>query len=110
LSIEPLPDGIGNETELCLFRVAQEALSNAIRHAGAGKLQLQLRIQGGGVLLAVRDDGLGFDVQLMTGRGRLGLASMRERMRIVNGTLDIDSAPGSGTTVVAWAPLDGEVR
>jgi PAS domain S-box-containing protein len=110
LAIEPLPDGIGNEAELCLFRVAQEALTNAIRHAGAGKLQLQLRLQGGGVLLAVCDDGLGFDVQQMTGRGRLGLASMRERMRIVNGTLDIESAPGSGTTVVAWAPLAGDAR
>jgi len=58
------------------------------------------------LLLAVRDDGVGFD-PAAPGRGRsLGLASMRERIRLVNGTLDIESAPGHGTAIVAWVPVD----
>lgn len=104
LALEPLPEGIGKDTELCLFRVAQEALSNVIRHARAGKASVRLRLQDGGLLLAVSDDGVGFDPHGRDGARSLGLASMQERLRIVNGTLDIDSAPGSGTTVVAWAP------
>lgn len=105
LALEPLPDGIGRETELCLFRVAQEALHNAIRHAGASRASVRLRPQDGGLLLAVSDDGVGFEPATPKAGRHLGLASMRERMRSVNGTVDIDSAPGSGTTVVAWAPV-----
>jgi PAS domain S-box-containing protein len=107
LSIDPPPDGLDNETALCLFRVAQEALSNAIRHSGSHRLQVQLRRQDGGVLLAVRDDGIGFDLHQSANRRHLGLESMRERMRMVGGTLDVDSAPASGTTVVAWVPVAG---
>jgi signal transduction histidine kinase len=58
----------------------------------------------GGVLLAVRDDGAGFDPADPNPRRSLGLASMRERLHLVNGTLDIESAPGRGTTIVAWVP------
>ncbi len=66
-----------------------------------------LRQMDGGLLLAVRDDGAGFD-PAGPGKGRsLGLASMRERVRLVNGTLDIESAPGQGTSVVAWVPAEG---
>jgi PAS domain S-box-containing protein len=110
VSISPLPDEVGDETALCLFRVAQEALSNLIRHAGAGKASVQLRQQDGGLLLAVHDDGHGFNPKRPEAARRLGLASMRERLRMVNGTLDIDSAPGSGTTVIAWAPVGGGPR
>ena len=108
LEIGPLPAAIGRDAALCLFRVAQEALNNVIRHSGAGAAEVALRQMNGGLLLAVRDEGAGFD-PAKPGSGRhLGLASMGERVRLANGTLDIESAPGRGTSVIAWLPVDGE--
>ena len=108
LKLDPLPTEVGKEEALCLFRVAQEALNNVARHSGASAASVTLRQMDDGLLLAVRDDGVGFD-PASPGRGRsLGLASMRERVRLVNGTLDIESAPGRGTSVIAWVPAEGE--
>ena len=108
LKLDPPPAGIGKETALCLFRVAQEALNNVARHSGAGVAGVTLRQVDDGLLLAVRDDGVGFDPAI-PGKGRsLGLASMRERVRLVNGTLDLESAPGRGTSVIVWVPAAGE--
>ena len=108
LDLCPVPAAIGKETALCLFRVAQEALNNVIRHAGASAAKVTLRSMDDGLLLAVHDDGSGFDVQRVAG-DHLGLASMRERVRLVDGTFDIESAPGQGTSIVAWLPAeDGE--
>jgi len=110
LELEPLPAFVGRDAALCLFRVAQEALNNVTRHAGARAASVTLRQMEGGLLLAVRDDGVGFD-PASPGTGRsLGLASMRERVRLVNGTLDIESAPGRGTEIIAWVPAEGETR
>jgi PAS domain S-box-containing protein len=107
LEIGPLPAAIGRDAALCLFRVAQEALNNVIRHSGAGSAEVALRQMDGGMFLSVRDDGVGFD-PAKAGSGRhLGLASMGERVRLANGTLDIESAPGRGTSVIAWLPFDG---
>ena len=108
VDVKALPPGIPDHAALCLFRVAQEALTNVAHHAGARAASVSLREADGGLLLAVSDDGRGFDVGDPGKKGRLGLASMRERILLVNGTLDIDSAPGRGTTVVAWVPLEGE--
>ena len=108
LEIGPLPAEVGHDAALCLFRVAQESLSNVARHADAGAAGVTLRQMDDGLHLAVRDDGVGFD-PASPGRGRsLGLASMRERVRLVSGTLDIESAPGRGTSVIAWVPTEGE--
>jgi PAS domain S-box-containing protein len=107
LDLDPLPAVVGKDAALCLFRVAQEALNNVTRHAGARAANLALRRMEDGLLLAVRDDGVGFD-QGSPKQGRsLGLASMRERLRLVNGTLEIDSAPGRGTAIIAWVPVAG---
>jgi PAS domain S-box-containing protein len=107
LEIDPRPATVGRDAAFCLFRVAQEALNNMIRHAGARTASVTLRQMDGGLLLAVRDDGVGFD-QASPGKGRhLGLASMRERVGLVSGTLDIESAPGQGTAIVAWVPVEG---
>jgi PAS domain S-box-containing protein len=98
---------VGKDAALCLFRIAQEALNNVIRHSGARAASLTLRQMDDGLLLAVRDGGSGFDPEKPgTGR-RLGLASMRERVRLVNGTLDIESTPGRGTAITAWIPREG---
>jgi signal transduction histidine kinase len=110
LNIDPLPTGVGKDAELCLFRVAQEALNNVARHAVARGASVTLRHMAGGLFLAVHDDGVGFDPVNLPGGMHLGMASMRERVRLENGTLDIESAPGRGTTVVAWVPAEGEAR
>lgn len=104
LDLESLPSVVGKEAELCLFRVAQEALTNVARHAGTNAASVTLRPADGGLLLAVRDDGVGFDPASPREGRSLGLASMRERVQLVNGTLDIETAPGRGTTLVAWVP------
>jgi signal transduction histidine kinase len=110
MDLYPFTVAIGKEAALCLFRVAQEAINNVARHAGTRTASVTLREMDGGLLLAVRDDGLGFD-PARPGKGRsLGLASMRERVRLANGTLDIETAPGRGTTIIAWVPAEGEAQ
>ena len=107
VDLGPLPACLGKDAALCLFRVAQEALNNVTRHAGAHAASLVLRSAHDGLLLSVRDDGVGFN-PANPGNGRsLGLASMRERMRLVKGTLDIQSVPGQGTEILAWVPIEG---
>jgi PAS domain S-box-containing protein len=106
-TLEGIPLGIPFDTGLCLFRVTQEALRNVARHARARAAAVSLRSAKGGLELAVTDSGVGF--RLDDGqrhRPSLGLASMRERVRLVGGVLDIESAPGHGTSVVAWVPLN----
>lgn len=107
LSLAGIPDQVPDPAALGLFRIAQEALRNVSRHAGASRVQLSLRGLDDGLQLAVSDDGRGFD-PAVAGAGRtLGLASMRERIHLLGGELEIESQPGQGTTVLAWAPLNG---
>ena len=104
LDLDPKADGLVSDAALCLFRVAQEALNNVAHHSQALLASVSLRRVDGGVLLAVRDCGVGFDPAGQGTRKTLGLASMRERLRLVNGRLDVESAPGRGTAIVAWVP------
>jgi signal transduction histidine kinase len=94
------------DAALCLYRVAQESLRNVARHARATRVELSLRAQHSGCELEIRDDGVGFDPDERRGSG-LGHVSMRERMRLVGGTLFLQSGPRRGTTVVAWVPRAG---
>ena len=110
MDLEPLPAVVGTDAALCLFRVAQEALNNVARHAGVRAATVTLRQMDDGLLLAVSDDGVGFDPGHPGEGMHLGLASMRERVRLVHGTLDIESAPGQGTTILAWVPAEGGSR
>jgi two-component system sensor histidine kinase UhpB len=90
--------GLSDDAQLVVYRVAQEALSNAGRHSGAEKVEVRLRRdEGGGVVLEVADDGRGFAFE-KSERG-LGLAGMRERALLIGGRLTIESRPGHGTTV-----------
>ncbi|MFZ4538931.1 PAS domain-containing protein [Propionivibrio sp.] len=109
-NIEPLTTVVGKDAALCLFRLAQEALNNVARHAGTCAASVTLREMDGGLLLAVRDDGIGFDPEHPRARMQLGLVGMRERVLLAHGTLDIESAPSRGTTIVAWVPAAGEAR
>ena len=107
MELEPLSAVVGKEAALCLFRVAQEALNNIGRHADASSASVTLRQMDDGLLLAVRDDGVGFELASPREGRSLGLASMRERVRLVNGTIDVESTPGRGTEVIAWVPKAG---
>ncbi len=96
------------EKELALYRVAQEALSNALHHAQAHSVAIELTFAEGSVTLRVRDDGVGFGVPEhftdLARAGHFGLMGMYERMQLVGGRLSVASAPGQGTTVEAWLP------
>jgi signal transduction histidine kinase len=95
---------------LCLFRITQEALRNIARHAGASRVKVHLSRQSDGLILSVNDNGKGFDVALHRNQPSLGHASMRQRIQLLDGTLEIESAPGHGTTVLAWVPWAEESR
>jgi signal transduction histidine kinase len=98
---------IPTEVGSVLYRVAQEALRNATRHAAARNVELRLRVVATSATLEVTDDGRGFDVKgAEERRPGMGLFSMRERVALVNGTLTLTSSPGRGTRVMATVPLD----
>jgi PAS domain S-box-containing protein len=93
---------------LSLFRVVQEALHNAQKHSGVKRIEVQLREDSGEIHLVVSDLGRGFDLETaVRGRG-VGLTSMRERVRLVGGTISVDSKPLGGTTIHVRVPLGSE--
>ncbi len=103
-------DRLPSDVETAVYRVAQEALTNMVKHARAGIASVLLEQRAGWLRLIVEDDGLGFDP---TGEGgmerpRLGLSGIRERLRLVNGTLQLETAPGAGTTLFVQIPLSAE--
>jgi PAS domain S-box-containing protein len=99
-----VPSAIDHDVALCLFRVLQETLNNAVKHGGAAHVWVDLTGGPTGLVLTVTDDGGGFDVEGVLSHG-LGLTSMRERLQSVGGVLDIHSASGSGTRVIATVPI-----
>jgi signal transduction histidine kinase len=89
-----------------VFRIAQEAIHNALRHSRAGRIEVRLFEDGDTVELSVSDDGVGFDPAAASLRARrLGLTSMEERARELGGRLSISSSPGAGTSVRLEVPL-----
>ena len=102
---ETIPDNLQEEVSLCLFRVLQEAIQNAIKHSGARHVHVSLQSGSHDVELTVQDAGIGFDpAEAIGGRG-LGLTSMGERLKLVHGDLSIDSKPRRGTTIHARVPI-----
>lgn len=91
------------EVEEALFRVAQEALSNALRHARARQVRISAVVDGPATRLRIKDDGQGFDPAAVR-PGGMGMSSMRERMEALGGSLRIETAPGKGTLVEAALP------
>jgi signal transduction histidine kinase len=100
-----VPKALPEDIPLCLFRVLQEAMSNAVKHSGEQHFEVVLAGTLDQLHLTVADHGAGFDAQAVLSSGGLGLTSMRERVRLVNGTFTVDSKPMGGTTVHAWVPL-----
>lgn len=97
--------------ETTLYRLVQEALTNVLKHAHASEVSVIIERNANEVRLIIEDDGGGFSAPVMAGgtddRPRLGLLGMQERVALLNGTLTVESAPGSGTTIFARLPLDG---
>ncbi|HEV3474388.1 MAG TPA: sensor histidine kinase, partial [Actinomycetota bacterium] len=101
-----LDDEPPEETQVLLYRMAQEALTNVRKHAQASRVDVAIGEEDGGVLVEVRDDGVGFSPSETLSRpGHLGLAAMRERAEMARGWWTIDSTPGQGTAVRFWLPL-----
>ena len=100
-------DRLTNEVETVLYRVTQEALTNAAKHAGAEDVSILLERHPDYVSLIVEDDGVGFEVEqtLSTLQKGFGLAGMRERAALVGGTLEIESSPGQGVTIRVSIPV-----
>ena len=99
-----VPDTLPRDISLCLFRIVQEGLRNAIKHSGAREVSVRLAGDGEGLLLSIADRGVGFDST--SGQRGLGLLSMRERLEPLRGTLTIRSSPGAGTQIDVRVPLD----
>jgi PAS domain S-box-containing protein len=105
---EGLPDIVPKEISLCLFRILQEALQNAVKYSGVRRFTVRLEGTPAEIHLTISDDGVGFDPHnAFSGQG-LGLISMRERIQLVKGEISITSQPARGTTVFARVPVKEE--
>ncbi len=108
LTAEPSAE-VPPEVRVVAYRIVQEAIRNAHKHARANEIRVALERCDGGVLVRVQDDGVGFEPDRLAGPlpGHLGLTSMRERAESAGGRLEVRSAPGRGTTVECWLPVEG---
>jgi signal transduction histidine kinase len=104
LSADEIPDQVPHDVGLCLFRIVQESLRNVARHAEASRVGIRLRGLDGGVQLTVKDNGVGFDPAQDRAKASLGLASMRQRVELLEGKLNVESKRFQGTTISAWVP------
>jgi len=107
---ENIPTALPKEISLCLFRILQEALQNSLKHSGERRFEVSLKCAKSEIELTVHDSGVGFDPEkIISGHG-LGLTSMKERLKLVDGQLAIDSKPLEGTTIHARVPLSPRVE
>lgn len=109
LAFDRTDEAYDPEVATAAFRIVQEALTNVVRHGGATQAAVRARRAEGVLSIEISDDGRGVDPSA-TARGRLGLAGMRERARLAGGSVEIDGAPGRGTTVTLRLPLAGGRR
>jgi len=105
VEIEPIP-ALDEELQTLLFRIAQEALNNVVKHAGARSVLVHLVERSGRMQLQIVDDGCGFDPAQAQAAGGTGLGGIRERLQLFNGQFELRSAPGHGTRLRAVVPLD----
>jgi len=108
-SSEGMGEHLPQDVSLCLFRVLQGALQNALSHSGSQHVQVLLRLGSNEVYLTVRDSGVGFNVDDTANAPRLGLAIMKERLKLVDGEFFVQSQRGHGTTVQARVPLHAKI-
>ena len=104
-SKQEVPETLPEDVALCLYRVTQECFQNVSKHAAAQQVQVSLAGTEGGILLRIEDFGQGFDPAEIKGKGGLGLVSMQERVRLVDGSFAVKSEPGKGTQVEVRIPF-----
>jgi signal transduction histidine kinase len=102
---ENVPTHLPRDISLCLFRVAQEALHNAVKYSGTSRFSVDVCGLAGEVQVVVNDAGAGFDVEEAKRNRGLGLVSMQERVHLVHGRFNVESRPGGGTRIVAVVPV-----
>jgi PAS domain S-box-containing protein len=107
-SATDVPAHLPKDISLCLFRVAQEALHNAVKYSGVSQFTVELSGMEGEVQLVVSDAGAGFDVHAAKKKSGFGLLSMQERIRLVHGRFSVESTPWQGTRIIAAVPLVAE--
>jgi PAS domain S-box-containing protein len=105
-----VPENLPTEVSLCLFRVMQEALQNSTKHSGSTHFQVSLTGGSDEMQLTVRDSGKGFDPREALHAKGIGLASMKERLKLVNGQLSIQTEPGRGTEIFARVPFRSTMK
>jgi two-component system sensor histidine kinase UhpB len=108
LSFEGPTPSLPDDVALCIYRVSQEALQNVAKHAKADAVGLGLTTTDEHVRLCIRDDGIGFDAD--SRKPGLGLASIRERARLSDGSVRLDTRPGAGTELVVEIPITEATR
>jgi signal transduction histidine kinase len=94
-----------SDLALCLYRVAEESLTNVAKHSQARSARVHMASAADGIRLTIADDGTGFDATSPESKAGLGFVSMHERLRVVHGTIRVDSAPSRGTTIDVWVPV-----
>jgi signal transduction histidine kinase len=99
-----LPAPLPSDVALCLFRVTEESLTNIAKHSRAKSARVHVKGASDGIHLTVEDSGTGFDLDGLEGRAGLGFVSMRERLRVLRGTVRVHSAPTHGTKIDVWVP------
>jgi len=99
-----IPNAIPHESALCLFRIVQEGLRNVKKHSRASRVEVRLNGSSGEICLTLRDDGVGFDPSATYTSNGIGIQSMKERVRLLNGTFQIQSALGQGTQITVRIP------
>jgi PAS domain S-box-containing protein len=100
-----VPNFLPAQISLCLFRILQEGLGNAVKHSGVRHFEVWLERVGDELQLTIRDSGVGFDPSMVMNKQGLGLISMRERINLVKGNLSITSKPGGGTQIQVRVPI-----
>jgi signal transduction histidine kinase len=102
---EDMPKSIPPETTLCLFRIVQEGLHNVVKHSRASRVEIRLNGSLDELCLTLRDNGVGFDSSRRVTWNGIGIQSMEERARILDGTFQLQSAPMQGTQIAVRVPL-----
>jgi two-component system, NarL family, sensor kinase len=100
----PLASPVSSEVALCLFRIAEESLTNVAKHSRAAAARVDLSSDVEGIRLTIADTGVGFDPGVLETKAGLGFVSMRERLRLVHGTIRVAAAPDHGTSIEVWVP------
>jgi signal transduction histidine kinase len=106
----PSAAAVRSDVALCLFRIVEESLTNIVKHSGSPSARVDVSLKDDAVHLLVEDAGCGFDTKLLDGKAGLGFVSMRERLRLVHGTLRVESVPLRGTRLEVSVPAEAAVN